>query len=332
MARDGVRSALLFLTLHRALSRLEDDPESFIIGSLPIPLQHLIRDHTKQLLDGYADVASAYLLPLLQPRYLRSIECVSDNIATGLDVDVFSPPPAPGSHPVLIFVHGGAWTLGNRRQYRGLGQRLACEGFVAVIVGYPLWPEADAAAQAASVRLVVAHVKAQTSRWGGDPLRIYLSGQSSGANVCAMALLGPESHKAACAGLIGMAGVYDCVAHTAFEARRSLAHFSPMPLACAPLHEHSPALLVRQRGWRLACERVLLLHGDCDRVVPPSSSSLFALALLHAGQPHVEFSLLPRDGHLSFLVGLSLGWRTEPLVGCLKRFCGLAPATGLARL
>ena len=37
-------------------------------------------------------------------------------------------------------------------QYRGLGQRLAAEGFVAVIVGYETWPLADAAAQARAAR------------------------------------------------------------------------------------------------------------------------------------------------------------------------------------
>lgn len=38
--------------------------------------------------------------------------------------------------------------------------------------------------------------------------------------------------------------------------------------ACAPLATHSPTLLLRRRGARLACARVLLLHGEKDAVAP----------------------------------------------------------------
>ena len=38
--------------------------------------------------------------------------------------------------------------------------------------------------------------------------------------------------------------------------------------ACAPLAAHSPTLLLRRRGARLACARVLLLHGEKDAVAP----------------------------------------------------------------
>ena len=76
--------------------------------------------------------------------------------------------------------------------------------------------------------------------------------------------------------------------------------------ACAPLAAHSPTLLLRRRGARLACARVLLLHGERDDTVPPSSSALFALALARAGHA-VELVPLPRDTHGSFLLDLSLG-------------------------
>ena len=54
----------------------------------------------------------------------------------------------------------GIWTLGNRRQYRALGQRLALEGFVAAIVGYPTWPTAVASEQVTAVRAALQHAKA----------------------------------------------------------------------------------------------------------------------------------------------------------------------------
>ena len=43
---------------------------------------------------------------------------------------------------------------------------------------------------------------------------------------------------------------------------------SMLHAACAPLAAHSPTLLLRRRGARLACARVLLLHGEKDAVAP----------------------------------------------------------------
>lgn len=332
MPLDARAHVLLILAAHHVLTRIRDDPESCLIGSLPNRLQKLLTEWLAAagVANTCTDAMVLALLPFFQPSSLRRIECVSAELGVSLHVDVYCGRrhgTAAQQLPVLIFVHGGAWTLGSRRQYRAVGQRLAHEGFVAVIVGYPLWPQADATAQVASVRTVVAQTKLHAAQWGGDPRRVFLSGQSSGANVCAMALLSPlaeASTRLSCAGLVGMSGVYDCVAHAAFEARRSLSAFSPMPLACASLHAHSPTLLVEREGWTLGCDRVLLLHGERDRVVPASSSALFALALTRGGQPSVEYEVLPEDGHFSFLVSLSLGRRTEPLLGRLKHFCGLS--------
>ena len=122
-------------------------------------------------------------------------------------------------------------------QYRGLGQRLAAEGFVAVIVGYETWPLADAAAQARAVRAALRHATAHAAEWGGDASRVFLSGQSSGAHISALALLdevvasgadidgvgGGNGGVCVCAGLIGMSGVYDVAAHYAYETSRGVA-------------------------------------------------------------------------------------------------------------
>ena len=137
-----MQNALLFLTLHRLVSLFEDDPESFVIGNLPLSLQLLVRGHAKGLLDAAMDGAVG-LLPILQPRALSRVPHDTDGT-----LDVFRPVrTAACPAPVLLFVHGGIWTLGSKEQYRALGQRLALEGFVAVIAGYTTWPEANASAQ-----------------------------------------------------------------------------------------------------------------------------------------------------------------------------------------
>jgi dipeptidyl aminopeptidase/acylaminoacyl peptidase len=86
-----------------------------------------------------------------------------------------------------------------------------------------------------------------------------------------------------------------------------------------------------RRGARLASDRVLLLHGEKDKTVPPSSSATFALALTRAGQPAVDYVALPTDTHASFLLDLMLGRRSE-LLGHLQRFCGVQHVHQTSRL
>ena len=40
--------------------------------------------------------------------------------------------------PVIIFVHGGAWSSGSKRVYRLVGQRIAEAGFTCCVLGYRL--------------------------------------------------------------------------------------------------------------------------------------------------------------------------------------------------
>ena len=55
-----------------------------------------------------------------------------------LDVYV---PKATGLKPVVLFVHGGVWSSGDKWQFSPLGSFLAEEGVVAVLVQYTLYPK-----------------------------------------------------------------------------------------------------------------------------------------------------------------------------------------------
>ena len=319
--------AALLLALHRLIAHIEADPDGALGSVLPDRALDAVRHHLKRPADALTDVAVRLLLPLLQPRHLRLVGSLTATSGDSV-LDVFPPPRRNGAlPPVLLFVHGGIWTLGNRQQYRALGQRLAFEGFVAVIIGYTTWPRATATEQAREVRRAIAYARAHAGEWGGASHRVFVSGQSSGANVSALALL-PSRDEAecggepACAGLIGMAGPYDLVAHFEHESRRGVEKASMMAAACAPLAAHSPTLIVQRHAQPLACHRVLLLHGEKDITVPPSSSALFALELARVGQ-HAEYVALPAVTHLSFLLDLMTGRRCDLLLAHLKRFCGL---------
>ena len=314
------RRTAVTLLAHYVLSHIEHDPDGFLLRNLPSVVREFIRRHGKGPMDASVDFAARWLLPIVQPRRLRCIDSELLELTPDVCLEVFRPAVGTTLAPVLLFVHGGVWTLGNREQYRSLGQRLAHEGFVGVIVGYTTWPSANASAQARSVRVALKEAKLRALTWGGDPSRVFLSGQSSGANVSALALIDDGSGGGTrCAGFIGMAGPYDITAHYAYEARRGVEKASTMELACKPFAEHSPTLLIRECGAVFQCERTLLLHGEKDVTVPASSSAHLALALASAGQP-VTYVALPTDTHMSFLLDMMLG-RVCALLTHVKRFC-----------
>lgn len=101
-------------------------------------------------------------------------------------LDLFLP-AGPGPHPVVIFVHGGFWKKGGRREdygiYQRLGRRLANRGVIAAVISYRLVPQVRHPSQADDVARAVATVRDNISDYGGDPTQLYLMGHSAGAHL-----------------------------------------------------------------------------------------------------------------------------------------------------
>src|SRR4051812_25468894 len=57
-------------------------------------------------------------------------------------LNVFSPRRHRELRDVFVFIHGGNWNSGERSTYSFLGNRMARKDIVAVIIDYPLTPQA----------------------------------------------------------------------------------------------------------------------------------------------------------------------------------------------
>jgi arylformamidase len=92
--------------------------------------------------------------------------------------------------PVFVFIHGGAWTRGKAADYHAPAEMFVRAGAHYVTpdfarvqdVGGSLFPMADQVCRA------IAWVARNAASFGGDPERIYVGGQSSGAHLTAVAL------------------------------------------------------------------------------------------------------------------------------------------------
>lgn len=88
--------------------------------------------------------------------------------------------------PILIFVHGGGWSNGDKA---GVGHKpawAARNGWVFVSVNYRLSPDVIHPEHARDVAAAIAWVKANASTFNGDPKRIAVMGHSAGAHLAAI--------------------------------------------------------------------------------------------------------------------------------------------------
>jgi len=132
-------------------------------------------------------------------------------------LDVFMPATASPPRPVLIFVHGGAFVAGDRREpgtpfFDNIMRWAVRNGFVGVNMTYRLAPQAKWPAGAEDIGSAVQWVTNKIGERGGDPARIYLMGHSAGAVHVASYVSHPEFHKVRGGGLAGaimLSGLYD---------------------------------------------------------------------------------------------------------------------------
>lgn len=91
--------------------------------------------------------------------------------------------------PVLIYVHGGAWALGNRGQVGSKPEHFTQNGYNFVSVSYTLFPAANAQTQALQVASAINWVHANAKALNADPERIALMGHSAGCHLSSLATL-----------------------------------------------------------------------------------------------------------------------------------------------
>ena len=104
-------------------------------------------------------------------------------------LDVYAPKkPAPNAagYPVVLFIHGGSWTSGNKNIYTFIGRRLAKQGVVAVLINYRLAPPVHVPEQAADCARALAWTVANIKQYGGDPKRVFVMGHSAGGGLAAL--------------------------------------------------------------------------------------------------------------------------------------------------
>ena len=98
-------------------------------------------------------------------------------------LDVFRPTRADGPLPVVFYVHGGGFGLLSKDTHWMFGRGFARQGYVVVSINYTLSGDAPFPAAARDTFEAWRWMHDNIARYGGDPSRVAIAGESAGANL-----------------------------------------------------------------------------------------------------------------------------------------------------
>lgn len=94
-------------------------------------------------------------------------------------------PDTPGPHPLIVWVHGGAWRSGTRKSMPL--QALVDQGYAIASVDYRLSTQARFPAQIHDIKAAIRHLRKNARELGLQPERFILAGASAGGHLAALA-------------------------------------------------------------------------------------------------------------------------------------------------
>lgn len=205
-----------------------------------------------------------------------------------------SVPDGPGPFPVVILIHGGGWSAGDKRA-NGIAPAFAPltqAGIAWFSINYRLAPKHPFPACVEDVETAIRWVKAHAKDYHIDPQRLGLAGFSAGGHLAALVGTrgGPGLDVQAVA---TFAGVLDLESY-AQRSPKIAEVFGPAVSAAAlpaALRALSPTTHLRP-----GLPPFLLIHGTVDPLVLPAQSENFAAQLRALGISH-ELVLVEKGAH-----------------------------------
>ena len=119
----------------------------------------------------------------------------------------------PGA-PVHLFIHGGYWRAMDKSDYSFIADAFQPAGATTVVINYDLCPAVTLDTIVEQSNRSIAWTFRNIAEYGGDPERLYVSGNSAGGHLTAMALAHDWEAEGLPAdlikGAVPITGVMDC--------------------------------------------------------------------------------------------------------------------------
>ncbi|CAA6823398.1 MAG: Alpha/beta hydrolase [uncultured Thiotrichaceae bacterium] len=209
-------------------------------------------------------------------------------------MDVYRPELASQKTPI-IFIYGGAWTEGNKKDYKFIGQALSQLGHPVIIPDYRLYPDVRFPAFIQDIAQAIRFTEKNAQQLLDKPLKKFiLMGHSAGAYNAALlvtkpAYLGDGLYQKMQA-VIALAGPYDLPLNDPGVKPVFAGATSATSNILQNTHPNMPPLL--------------LLHGQDDKRVFPFHTERWQRVLRQYGNS-VEVHIYPKVNHIDVVSGIA---------------------------
>ena len=226
-----------------------------------------------------------------------------------LKLDVYRPTEDGPARPVMMYLHGGAWTVGDKRE-QGLPMlnHLAANGWVCFSVNYRLSPGATFPDHLEDAKAAVAWIRVHGHKYGADPSFLAVSGGSAGGHLAALLALtvddaryesGFEQADTSIQAAIPIYGIYDLTNRTGAHTEAFISVLlEPIVmkafLADEPerFHGASPVDLIHHTA-----PPFLVVQGDRDTLAPVAEAREFVALLSQQSESPVVYMEFPGAQH-----------------------------------
>ena len=208
-------------------------------------------------------------------------------------LDLYTPAHLPEPAPCLIFIHGGGWSAGNKRDYKYYCVRFAEQGYVVATVGYRFKQEAPFPGCVEDAKCAVRWLRANASQLGLDADRMAVLGGSAGGYLSMMVAYSadvPELDGAG--GQPGVSSAVKCVVNlygptdlTVPMAREN----KTVTTFLNTTYDQNPALFEKASPLHYVDAGdppTLIIQGTIDDIVPVEQADFLAEKLRDLGRPY----------------------------------------------
>jgi acetyl esterase/lipase len=253
-------------------------------------------------------------------------------------LDVYRHRDHPDGAPVLLFIHGGAWTISNKdQQGKPIMLHFASRGWVCFAPNYRMSPRSTWPAHIEDVKKAIAWIREHGHEYGADPSFILITGGSAGGHLSALAATSPndpsfqpgfEGADTSVQAAVPHYGIYDFTDRSTVNTRSRLRmlerivfkkRFKDDPdifRQASPIHRAGPD-----------APPFLVIHGRHDNLAPVTEARRFAARLREVSGDPVVYTELPGTQH-AFDVFPSI--RTAHVVRAVERFADFVYSRWLA--
>ena len=208
-------------------------------------------------------------------------------------------PEGPGPFPMLLSIHGGAWTDKDHTEYESTSTPLAATGIVVAAIGQRVGKGFPYPVQLQDINYGVRWLKAHASDFNGDPGSVGGIGYSSGGHTLPLAAMRPTDPRYSALPLEGSSQVDANFAFTIscwpviepyfrYEIAREKGNTDLMEKhhiffqGDEAMHESTPINII-QSGEKVTLPPAMVMHGTADDVMPIEASERFVAAYNGAG-------------------------------------------------